>query len=169
MQRVPRRDFAAFLETKFVESKFKVQQAAIDHILELAEEVPYNVQMLANVCWANLRDQSAQKTAALTTQLVDNSLDLLVRQYDPFYTQVWTLLTSIQQKTLLAVIEERGVNLQSTKVIQKLGKGPSTVRRSLGALLEKNILREEEKDGRVRMRFEDPFFAQWVRQFTPSL
>jgi hypothetical protein len=81
---------------------------------------------------------------------------------------VWTALTSIQQKTLLAVIEEQGVNLQSMKVIHKLGRGPSTVRRSLGALLDKNVLREEEKDGGIRMRFEDPFFAQWIRRFAAS-
>jgi AAA+ superfamily predicted ATPase len=42
-------------------------------------------------------------------------------------------------------------------------------RASAGALLDKNILREEEKDGGIRMRFEDPFFAQWIRRFAASL
>ena len=165
---VPRADFERFLETKFVESRFKVQRAAIGRILDLAEEVPYNVQMLANACWTSLRDRVGDKIPSLTEQVVTQSLELLVRQYDPFYTQVWTALTSIQQKTLLAVIEEQGVNLQSMKVIHKLGRGPSTVRRSLGALLDKNVLREEEKDGGIRMRFEDPFFAQWIRRFAAS-
>jgi hypothetical protein len=166
---VPRADFEKFLEEKFIESKFKVQYAAIGRILDVAEEVPYNVQMLANACWTNLHERSTDKMPSLTEQVVSSSLELLVRQYDPFYTQVWSALTSIQERTLIAVIEEQGINLQSTKVIQRLGKQPSTVRRSLGALLDKNILREEEKDGGIRMRFEDPFFAQWIRRFAASL
>jgi hypothetical protein len=67
---------------------------------------------------------------------------------------------------LMAVISEQGINLQSMRVVRVLGKGPSTVRRSLEALMGRDILREEEQQGRVRMRFEDPFFAQWIRKFT---
>jgi uncharacterized protein len=166
---VPRGDFERFLEEKFLESRFKVQHSAIAQIMDLAVEVPYNVQMLAHACWTNLRDRATGKTPVLTEQVVRRSLDLLVRQYDPFYTQIWTALTSIQQKTLLAVIEESGLNLQSMKVVRSLGKGPSTVRRSLGALLDKNILREEELDGGIRMRFEDPFFRHWIIQFAARL
>jgi hypothetical protein len=51
------------------------------------------------------------------------------------------------------------------KIVRSLGKGPSTVRRSLGALINRNILREEESGNGIRMRFEDPFFAQWIRLF----
>ncbi len=32
---------------------------------------------------------------------------------------------------------------------------------------EKNILREEEQEGELRMRFEDPFFGQWIRAPQP--
>jgi DNA-binding IclR family transcriptional regulator len=55
------------------------------------------------------------------------------------------------------------------KVVRLLGKGPSTVQRSLGALIDRGILRPEEQSGQIRMRFQDPFFAQWVRMFTPRL
>jgi hypothetical protein len=154
---VPRPDFEAFLGSKFAESGFKVQNpSAISLILDLAEDVPYNVQMLAHSCWDQLRDRVSVKSAVLTEVVVRQALELLVRQYDPFYTQLWTALTSIQQRTLLAVVEQRGVKLQSMKVVRSLGKGPSTVRRSLGALIDRNILREEESGNGIRMRFEDP-------------
>ena len=163
---VPKPDFAAFLGTKFTESGFKVQNpSAISLILDLAEDVPYNVQMLAHSCWDQLRDHVSVKSAVLTEVVVRQALELLVRQYDPFYTQLWTALTSIQQRTLLAVVQQRGVKLQSMTVVRSLGKGPSTVRRSLGALIDRNILREEESGNGIRMRFEDPFFAQWIRLF----
>jgi hypothetical protein len=92
-------------------------------------------------------------------------MSLIVRQYDPFYTRIWTSLTAVQQKTLLAVIQEAGAHLQSQKVALAVGKGASTVQRALEALTDKEILREEEHEGGVRMRFEDPFLSQWIRAF----
>jgi ribosomal protein L35AE/L33A len=167
---VPAQDFQKFLTDKFLESGFEIEDpSAVRAILEFAEEVPYNVQMLAHTCWNELRDRANKRPATLNMGVVEASLQLLVRQYDPFYTQIWSALTSIQQKTLIAVIKERGVNLQSLKVAQFVGKGASTVQRALGSLTERNILREEEQEGRVRMRFEDPFFAQWIRAFPGRL
>jgi DNA-binding IclR family transcriptional regulator len=55
------------------------------------------------------------------------------------------------------------------KVARAVGTGPSTVRRSLQALIARDVLREEERLGSVRIRFEDPFFAQWIARFTARL
>ncbi|HEX5411722.1 MAG TPA: hypothetical protein VFZ27_07650 [Terriglobia bacterium] len=167
---VPRDDFGKFLRKGFNRSQFIASaenaEEAVELILDLADEVPYNVQLLAHACWEQLRAGKTSKERALTSAVVERSLDRVVRQYDPFYTQLWNGVTAIQQKTLLAVITEHGVNLQSTKVAQALGKGPSTIRRSLLSLTAREILREEELEGKVRMRFEDPFFAQWIARFT---
>jgi len=170
---VPRGEFSEFLGKRFKQSGFAISVAegddAVSAILDLAEEVPYNVQMLAHACWEQLRAGASSKERTLTKAVVEQSLERLVRQYDPFYTQLWNDLTAIQQKTLVAVITERGVNLQSQKVMRVLGKGPSTIRRSLEALVDRDILREEEHLGSVRMHFEDPFFAQWIVRFTAHL
>jgi DNA-binding IclR family transcriptional regulator len=58
------------------------------------------------------------------------------------YTQLWNAFTAIQQKTLLAVISEDGRTMQSMKVVRVVGSGPSTVRRSLEALMSRDVLRE---------------------------
>jgi hypothetical protein len=167
---VPEKDFEKFLTAKFQESGFQVNEAAdIHRILELAEHVPYNVQMLAHSCWDELRSRSTKRPVALDAQVIAEAMDLIVRQYDPFYTKLWSDLTSIQQKTLVAVIQEGGYRLQSHRVALLVGKGASSVQRSLGALTEKEILRQEEQEGGVRMRFEDPFFAQWIRAFPASV
>jgi hypothetical protein len=121
---VPRPDFRHFLKTKFAGSRFKVESpAAIDLILDLAEEVPYKVQMLAHGCWTQLRVRASTQPAGLTEAVIRQSLELLVRRYNPFYTQLWTLLTSVQQSTLLAVIQRREVNLESMQVVRLLGRG----------------------------------------------
>jgi uncharacterized protein len=137
-------------------------------ILDLAEEVPFNVQMLAHSCWEQLRSRSSAAGRTLNETVIHESLERLVRQYDPFYTQLWSSLTAIQQKTIRAVIAEGGTNLQSMKIVQAIGKGPSTVRRSLGAMIDRGILRDEESQGVSRVRFEDPFFAHWIRMFTEA-
>jgi len=167
---VPKADFTAFLRSKFEESGFLIEdEGAIPIILELAEEVPYNVQMLAHACWDHLRTRTTKQKAVLTLRIVEEAMALIVRQYDPFYTQIWSSLTAIQQKTLLAVIQEGGARLQSHKVTLTVGRAASTVQRALEALTAKEILREEEQEGGVRMRFEDPFFARWIRAFPASV
>ncbi|WP_158787415.1 ATP-binding protein [Granulicella sp. L46] len=161
---VPTLDFEAFLTAKFQGSGFRIESPTpIQKILELAENVPYNVQMLAHACWNKLRSRPARPTPVLSSIVVRESMNLLVRQYDPFYTQTWAGLTSIQQKALIAVIEEDGLRLQSQKVAEFIGKGASTVKRSLDLLTDKDILREQQFKGGVQLRFEDPFFSQWIR------
>jgi uncharacterized protein len=163
---VPHADFEQFLTTKFRRGGFRVHNPeAILRILQLAEDVPYNVQLLAHTCWYELRNRSTKEPAGLTPAIVDAAMLLIARQYDPFYTQIWSALTAIQQKTLLAVIKESGSGLQSLKVAQFVGRGPSTIQRSVGSLIEKDILREEEREGATLLRFEDPFFSQWIRAF----
>jgi AAA+ ATPase superfamily predicted ATPase len=162
---IPPQDFEKFLIAKFRQTGFKVQDGAAQAILRLADNVPYNVQLLAHTCWNELRNRSTQQSPVMTIQTAEDALWLIVRQYDPFYTQTWSALTSIQQKTLLAVLQQKGVHLQTLKVAQLVGRGASTVQRSIEALIDKDILREEESSGSVRARFEDPFFAQWILAF----
>jgi uncharacterized protein len=169
---VPRADFAAFLREKFTQSGFGIEAPVgnkvgpIDLLLELAEEVPYNIQHLAHQCWNQLRSEPGKGPVILTPQTVESALEFVVRSLDPLYTQLWKGLTVIQQKTLIAVLQEAGNNLLSARVTQAIGKGASTVKRALTALLERDLLREEEQSGTVRYRFEDPFFAQWIRLFS---
>lgn len=167
---IPREDFLVFLRQRFIESGFHIVQKENDEslrlILDLAEDVPYNVQMLAHACWDSLRSGNTVKERTLYPAVVVQSLDRIVRQTDPFYTQLWNGLTVIQQTVLIAVVAESGMNLQSMKVVNMVGKSHATIRRALDAFIERSILREEEHLGSVRVRFEDPFFAQWTLRFT---
>lgn len=172
---LPREEFAQFLVEKFSEGGFKIEPATAEQngdsaaaeILNLAEEVPYNVQMLAHTCWEEL--SGSESNLILSKELINNSLARIVRQYDPFYTQVWNQLTRIQQKTLLALIKTGGVNMQSASVVHAVGKGASTISKSVAALLAKELIREEETEGSIRLRFDDPFFARWIQSFVAEL
>lgn len=165
---VPRDDFRRFLKDSFLESSLTVEDSAVNLILDLAEDVPFNVQMLAHQCWSDLRE-SSRRTGKLTSVQVRTSLTLLVRQQDPFYAQLWNSLTSIQQRTLIAVVTEKGANMQTTRVMQAIGKGSGTVRQSLLSMQAMTILREDIAANHKIYRFEDPFFAKWIRLTTASL
>lgn len=169
---IPRPEFVEFLTSRFVQSGYRIEgtmggqadSGPVALILDLAEEVPYNVQLLAHTCWEQLRG-AAETERTLSPEAVRLALERVVRQYDPFYTQLWTQLTSIQQKTLRAVISEEGRNMQSMRVAGSVGKGPSTVKRAVESLINREILREEQKDGVVSVKFEDPFFSAWITFF----
>ncbi len=172
---LPRTEFSRFLLDKFTFGNFfsaktfeTEKRDLILKILDLAEDVPYNVQMLAHSLWNRLLQIkiAAPEKAHLTADLIDETLERIIRQNDPFYTQVWNGLTTIQKKTLMAAVEENGQNLQSNRITTKSGVSPSSVRKSLESLISKDILRQDEKQGNIKVRFEDPFFAHWIRLFS---
>lgn len=175
---LPRAEFRQFLLDNFGNGGFQVEGAtgakhetggAADLILDLAEDVPYNAQMLAHACWTKLQDERKPGFKPMLTEtLIRETLEQLVRQFDPFYTQIWTSLTTAQKKALTAVVTENGENLQSMRVAQATGISPSTMRRSLELMLAREIIRQEEKAGTIRFRFEDPFFNKWIKIFVVS-
>ena len=72
-------------------------------------------------------------------------------------------------RPLIACIETNGRNMLSIKITHSTKKGPGTIKRALESLVARAILREEEKLGQIRYRFEDPFFARWISMFTAKL
>jgi AAA+ ATPase superfamily predicted ATPase len=161
---VPRADFAAFITENLRKSGFRVAEpAVVDSLLTLAEDVPYNVQSLANSCWDELLSTRGTGRPTLTAEVLQKSLVRAVMELDPIYTSTWTKLTSIQQKALRAFIREKGKSLSSAPVVRTIGASSSTVHRALEALRNQNILRDEATEGKIQLRFDDPFFAHWIR------
>jgi len=166
LREVPRNDFADFLNEQFSNTGIRVEGYAVDHILDLAEEVPFNVQQLAHQCWTDLKESNKHGKQMLTVEVVRSALETLIRQQDPFYAQIWNSLTTIQQKSLRAVVTEKGAAMQSTRVVRAIGCGAATVRQALLAMSSMTILREDLAADKKRYRFEDPFFAGWIRMTT---
>ena len=172
---LPRTEFARFLIDNFIRGGFLQQAGAeeenrkLSHlILDLSEDVPFNVQMFAHTLWDHLSQIqiAAPEKAILNEMLIKDTLDTIIRRHDPFYTQVWNGLTAIQKKALHAVIAENGEHLQSLKVVKAFGVSPSSMRKSLESLTNRDVLRQVESAGTVRFCFEDPFFAHWIDTFT---
>ena len=162
---LPRNEFEAFLGRQFRLGGFRADQEQLRLLLNLADEVPFNTVLLARSCWARMGEGRSSKGATLSRKVIEESLLQIIREYDPMYTQIWAALTPFQQMTLLAVVRQRGVNLQSIRTAHAIGTGPATIRRALQSMIAREILREELKMDERRLRFIDPFFAHWIELF----
>jgi hypothetical protein len=137
--------------------------AGIEEILDLAEDVPRNVQWLCSGCWDDLR---AGRTSSLTTTAAGAALDRIVGEHYSQYMLVWANLTSAQRRTLKAIAHEPSADFRLTEVAGAAGLAPSTMQRTLAALEDRSLIRYAASDTGtqrgVQWRLSDPFFAHWL-------
>jgi AAA+ ATPase superfamily predicted ATPase len=160
---IPRKDFSPFLQEKFAEAGHIATDAVVSRILDLAQDVPYNVQALSSHCWYRLMDEEKPGEFSFTAEFVDETLNQVVRQQDPTYAGIWGQLTAIQQRTLMNVVARDGKGLTSANVLREVGHGASTIRQALGSMVNSEILREDHTGRLIEYCFEDPFFGHWIR------
>lgn len=175
IDKIPRSEFNRFLTDKFTggdffEPKLDLQEKIklTTLILDLAEDVPYNVQMLAHDLWNTLLQikVGSPEKAFLSEKLIEKTLDDLVKRQDATYTHLWNGLTTNQKKSLAAVVSENGEGLRSKKVTGRTKMSASAIQRALESLVKQDLLREKGKGGNISFHFEDPFFSHWIKLFT---
>lgn len=175
IDKIPRPEFNRFLTDKFTggdffEPKLDLQEKTdlTNLILDLAEDVPYNVQMLAHDLWNTLLQikVGSPEKAFLEKELIEKTLDDLVKRQDATYTHLWNGLTTNQKKSLAAVVSENGEGLRSKKVTSRTKMSASAIQRALESLVKQDLLREKGKGGDISFYFEDPFFSHWIKLFT---
>jgi hypothetical protein len=164
---VPRDEFAQFLERGFLKAGIPLGAGAVDAILDTAEEVPYNVQLLAHACWDACREDGSRRPAALTVERVHATARVAAVRNDPLYTQLWTSLPVTQRKALLALLRERGQGMASADVALRYDIPVASMQTALRALEQKTIVREEHHRGSTRLRLEDPLFGTWLASVVP--
>lgn len=157
---IPREAWRKFLAAGFARSEIKVQPAALERLMDVSEDVPFNIQQLAHTCWESLRGGAG---AGLTAERVGESLQRIVARENPSYTQLWNSLTRAQKIATRAVIDERGVNLRAAATLARYGLPAATMHKALSALESRGIVREDEAIGSIRHRLQDPFFAHWLK------
>ena len=140
---IPRPDFLAFLRRGFETYGHEPSDEALVRLLDVADDVPYNVQRIAYVAWELLR---VEPDTPLTMEVVERALTTIITQEHPAYAQLWTSLTTPQKKVLKAVILEGGRGLTSADVLRRHGVAAATMHKTLG------VLDDKESSGRTRRR-----------------
>jgi hypothetical protein len=162
LQEIPSPEFIAFLAAGFARLPARVAVGALTTLLDEAEEVPYNVQLLAHQCWSALRDEG--KGAVLDAGRVREVHRAAARRMDPVYSQSWLALTAPQRRALQALATEGGIGLFGAATAHRYLLPASAMKKALDALVTKRIARRESRGNADRLRLEDPLFGLWVRE-----
>jgi hypothetical protein len=157
---IPREDFNPFLREGLESTGAVVVENALTRILDLSEDVPYNVQQLASQCWTLLREN---RRAKLTVPMVDEALSQVVSMQHVSYMQRWLSLSSAQKHTLKIVIGERA-DFQLAEVARRHGLPRTTMQRALQVLEQNHFLRQEVTRTGFVWRMEDPFLRAWLAE-----
>lgn len=155
---IPRQDFMLFLRQGLESTGAAVLDAALSRILDLSEDVPYNVQQLASQCWTLLRDGRRKQ---LTASVVDEALSQVVSMQHASYLQRWLSLSYAQKRTLKIVIEQRDEFIL-TELARRHGLPRSTMQRALEVLEANHLLRQDLSRSGAVWRLEDPFMSAWL-------
>jgi hypothetical protein len=160
LEKIPADEFAAFIEDRFSRSGVRPEAGLGAAIVDLASNLPYDVQRLAHETWDGVRADG--KRRASLDDLHDALRRLLVEQ-DTLFEAMWQRLTLAQRAVLRAVVIEDGRELLSADVRYRfrLG-GPSTVQAALIALQRNDVV---ARDG-ARYQVVDSLLREWVARKT---
>ena len=152
--------FAEFIEMKFARSGIKPEEGLGSAIVELAENVPYDVQRLAHETWDDVR-AAGRKTASLED--LHMTLGRLLDQQHTVFEEAWQRLTLAQRAVLRAIVLEDGRELLSAGVRQRHRlSAASSVQTALAALVKQDIVMKDQ--GRYIVN--DSLYREWLARRT---
>ena len=161
LQKIPGEVFAGFLEERFRRSGLPATPGLGDAIVDLAGNLPYDVQRLAHETWD---DAWSARRKRVSVDDLHATLHRLLTEQDTLFEAVWQRLTLAQRSTMRAVVLEHGAGLlgAETRTRHRLG-GASSVQASLTALLREDLVVRED-DGHYAVV--DSLMREWVARKT---
>lgn len=160
LEKIHEDDFATFLEARFAGSGIRPEAGLGAAIVELAGNIPYDVQRLAHEAWDDLK-AAGRKTAGLED--LHATLTRLLHEQDTIFEAAWQRLTLPQRAVLRALVLEGGRELFSADVRTRYRlAGASSVQSALAALVREDVVMKE--GGRHAMV--DSLFREWVARKT---
>jgi hypothetical protein len=160
LQKIEPDVFAAWLEGRFKASGIKPEEGLGAAIVDLAGNVPYDVQRLAHEAWDDLHEQGRR---VATLDDLHATLTRLLNEQHTVYEEAWQRHTLAQRGVLRALVLEDGREMLSGDVRTKhrLG-GTSSVQAALAALVKQDVVM---KDGAIYV-VTDSLYREWVARKT---
>jgi uncharacterized protein len=166
LEKIPADEFAAFIDARFTRSGMRPEAGLGAAIVELAGNLPYDVQRLAHETWDLVHAAATRKTRSTRRATLDDlhfALKRLLSEQQMMFEAVWQRLTLAQRAVLRAVVLEEAGGLLSAEVRTRHRlAGPSTVQAALAALVRDDlIVRDAERYNVV-----DSLLREWVARQT---
>ena len=160
LERIPAEEFAAFIDGRFQKSGVKPEPGLGAAIVDLAGNLPYDVQRLAHETWDEVR-MGGRRRATLDD--LHQALRRLLAEQHTLFEAAWQRLTLPQRSVLRAVVIEEGREILSagTRERHRLG-GASSVQYGLASLLREDLISREGD----RYIVVDSLLREWVARRT---
>jgi hypothetical protein len=160
LDKIPADEFAAFVEERFAASGMRPEPGLGAAVIDLAGNLPYDVQRLAHETWDEVRAASRRRA---TLDDLHQALRRLLSEQQTVFEAQWQRFTLGQRAVLRAVVIEAGVGLLSADVRtrHRLG-GASSVQASLAALVRDDMVAREEE----RYVVVDSLLREWIARKT---
>jgi uncharacterized protein len=152
--------FATFLDGRFRRTGIRPAPGLGAAIVELAGNLPYDVQRLAHELWDDCR-ASGRRMAGLED--LHETLHRLLGEHQLLFEATWQRLTLAQRAALRAAVLQDGRELLSADTRARFRlSGASTVQVSLAALVREEILARDAD----RYVVVDSLLREWVARKT---
>lgn len=162
IQSVPRADFSTAIREAIRALHCVIEEDAIIRLLDLAEDVPYYVQLLAKTLWEQVQQHSLSRVTPVEVAEVFQSL---IAVFDPVYANQWTVLTANQRRVLSAIADGHTQKLTSRQILRAYDLNSGTIHKALQALEGEHLVRREASGVEVKYRLEDPLLKGWILRF----
>ena len=160
LQKIPADLFAEFVEKQFTKSGIRPEPGLGAAIVDLAGNLPYDVQRLAHETWDDVRAAGGRKA---DLERLHATLARLLAEQDTMFEAMWQRLTLAQRAVLRATVlqQGRGVLSAEARARYRLG-GPSSIQASLAALTKQDLLLKEG----ARYVVVDSLLREWIARKT---
>jgi hypothetical protein len=160
LEKIPAELFAHFVEMRFARSGIRAEPGLGAAIVDVAGNLPYDVQRLAHETWDDVRAAGGRRA---TLESLHATLARLLLEQETMFEAIWQRLTLAQRAVLRAVVLQNGRELLSadTRARHRLG-GPSSIQASLAALVKQDLLLKEGS----RHVVVDSLLREWVARKT---
>ena len=159
LEKIPADEFAAAIDSRFSRSGLKPEPGLGAAIVDLAGNLPYDVQRLAHETW----DEARSTGRRATLDRLHQALRRLLTEQEPMFEAIWQRLTLAQRAVLRAVVVQGGRAVLSADVRarHRLG-GTSTIQSALNALVRDDVISREG----ARYVVVDSLLREWIAQHT---
>jgi hypothetical protein len=160
LNKIPEDIFASFIESRYSKTGMKAERGLGMAIVDLAGNMPYDVQRLAHENWDDARSSGKRRVAV---DDLHRTLRRLLAEHTVFFEAVWQRLTLAQRATLRAVVLAKGREILGAdlRARYRLG-GASTVQAALQALQREDLIAREGD----RYVVVDSLMREWIARKT---
>jgi hypothetical protein len=160
LEKIPADVFSAFIESRFAKTGIKPEPGLGVSIVDLAGNMPYDVQRLAHESWDDARAAGKRR---IGVDDLHQTLHRLLAEQDTMFEALWQRLTLVQRATLRAVVLSEGRELLSADLRDRyrLG-GASSVQTALQALARQDLVAREGD----RYVVVDSLMREWIARRT---